>query len=103
MRFLVELSVLVVLGLGASTAYRLPTLRAPRGRRAAAAAVRLQLEGLEVGDNEREPTITPSFEQPAPMKIVADETYGLMLSTLMKTEESISGQISANYAHGRGT
>ena len=33
-----------------------------------------------------------------PIKIVADETYGLMLKTLIQTNESIAGQISANYA-----
>jgi len=32
------------------------------------------------------------------MKLVSDETYSMMLSTLLKTNESISAQISANYA-----
>jgi len=30
--------------------------------------------------------------------VVSSETYGLMLSTLLKTNESVSAQISANYA-----
>jgi hypothetical protein len=33
-----------------------------------------------------------------PTTIRSDETYGLMLSTLLKTNESIAGQIAANYA-----
>ena len=36
--------------------------------------------------------------EPAPMEIKSDETYGLMLKTLMATEENVADQISANYA-----
>jgi len=37
-------------------------------------------------------------QMPGEMKIISEETYGLMLSTLFKTENPIAQEISANYA-----
>jgi len=64
---------------------------------AARTAVHLQ---IQMPGDEEEPTLRGEpvdlmQQQPA---IVSDETYGVMLSTLLKTNESIAAQISANYA-----
>jgi len=40
----------------------------------------------------------PMSGEAAMPKIVADETYGMMLSTLLKTNNSIASEISKNYA-----
>ena len=38
------------------------------------------------------------LQEAAPQQIVSEETYGMMLSTLLKTNKSIAGEISSNYA-----
>ena len=62
-------------------AVRRAPLRAVRAQEANAAAMAGQIAGITEAD-----------------RIVSKETYGLMLSTLLKTNESIAAQISANYA-----
>lgn len=52
-----------------------------------------------IGDVARFPLRTTIMQMdPAPVEIKSDETYGLMLKTLLTTEEEIADQISANYA-----
>ena len=56
-----------------------PATRAAAARSALAPRARMQMPG----------------EAP---KVVSEETYGMMLSTLLKTEKSVAAEISANYA-----
>jgi len=65
----------------AASAYGVPLVRPASPVAARSAVVRLQ----------------QMPDEPAP-QIVSEETYGLMLTTLLKTEKSIKGEISANYA-----
>ena len=37
-------------------------------------------------------------QMPSSPQIVSEETYGMMLTTLLKTNKSVTGEISANYA-----
>ena len=73
-------SILVLGGVASALAYNVPLGRAIHRAPARSAIITLQQAPADA------------------VQIVSDETYGLMLSTLLKTNNSISSEISANYA-----
>ena len=75
-----ERTVCLLLGVASALAYNVPLGRAIHRAPARSAIITLQQAPADA------------------VQIVSDETYGLMLSTLLKTNNSISSEISANYA-----
>ena len=71
---------LYIAGVASALAYNVPLGRAIHRAPARSAIITLQQAPADA------------------VQIVSDETYGLMLSTLLKTNNSISSEISANYA-----
>ena len=75
-------SAALLLALPAASSYGVPTVQHAAVRAAASRSALLRVHMQEGGQ----------------MQIVSEETYGMMLSTLLKTNNSIPGEISANYA-----
>jgi len=80
----------VLIALPSISSYNIATPARHPSRPAAAAS-----RGAIVHLQERMPQ---DLTQPQAPQIISEETYGLMLSTLLKTEKSVKTEISANYA-----
>ena len=74
----------LVLALPHALSYGVPMAARPAARAAAVRAARAPYAFMQMAGD-------------AP-KVVSEETYGMMLSTLLKTEKSVAAEISANYA-----
>ena len=87
--------VLAALPLASSFGVPLPSSQ-PAVARSAVRSTNILLQGMPDGFSMGN-TPMPGQEG-SNMKIQSEETYGMMLSTLLKTEKPIKGEISANYA-----